>query len=155
VWTDGLAAAVGAVEAGVGWAVPHRYVHRLSEGATAALLNGQAWDGIPLAEREYVGVDGGGFVVARRETLLDAPLDPRFVGWGQEDTSWAAALDCLAGGHWRGDADLIHLYHPPQERMTRTRGSRASWALYRRYHATRVRPDAMRALIDEAKETAR
>src|SRR5687768_12609226 len=31
VWTEGLAAAVRAVEQGASWAIPHRHVHRLTE----------------------------------------------------------------------------------------------------------------------------
>lgn len=150
VWCDDLPAAVAAIEAGAGWAIPHDRVHRLTHDATPAVLAGGDWRDKPLAQKPYTGVAGGGIVVARRETLLDVPLDPRFVGWGQEDESWAAALDTLAGPPWRGTAPLVHLWHPPQQRLCRRRGSVEGWHLRRRYFHARDSPAAMRQLLDEA-----
>jgi len=150
VWTWGIASAVTAVAAGAAWAVPHTAVHRLDERGTAAVLAGAPWHDQPLAERPYRGLLGGGIVVARRDALLQAPLDRRFVGWGQEDTSWALALDTMLGAPWRGATPLIHLWHPPQPRMSRRRGSVDGWALFRRYHAAHGDQEAMRALIEEA-----
>jgi hypothetical protein len=149
VWTAGLAEAVGAVERGAAWAVPHGHVHRLSEGGTTAVYRGASWQGQPLAERSRHGMVGGGIVVARREVLREVPMDPRFVGWGQEDQSFGLALHCLAGACWRGTAPLIHFYHPPQERLDRTWGSLEGTRLRDRYHAARANPDAMRALLAE------
>ena len=155
VWCDALSEAVAAVEAGAPWARPHRMVHRLASAGTDAVLVGADWRDQPLEQRRYYGVDGGGYVVARRETLLDVPLDPRFVGWGQEDCSHGLALHTLAGPAWRGDAPLVHLYHPPQARMDRKRGSPAGWALYHRYVRAARDPALMYALIEEAKDAAR
>lgn len=151
VWTDGLADAVAAVESGAyGWAVPHRLVWRLTEGGTDAVLAGADWRGQRLAQRQYPGVLGGGIVVASRETLLTAPLDPRFEGFGQEDQSLALALDTLGGDMWRGDADLVHCWHPPQDRMDRKYGSPRSAGLHDRYRQASGDPAAMRELIAEA-----
>lgn len=151
VWTDGLQAAVDAVDAGAPWAMPHGNVHRLSEEATQAVLNGADWRGQPLTQRPYRGVAGGGVLVARRQTLLRAPIDCRFIGWGQEDECHAMALKTLVGPAWRGEADLLHLYHPAQERMTRRRGSQGSWRLRKRYASARDNPAAMAALIEESR----
>lgn len=71
---------------------------------------------------------------------------------GQEDESWACALHTLLGEPWRGDADLVHLFHPPQERMTRRRGSQESWRLRNRYFAARDDPAAIRGLIEESRD---
>lgn len=139
VFTDGLAEAVAAVITGAKWAIPHYLVKRRAEDGTAE------------DERPYPGIEGGGIVVLPREALLDCPPDPRFIGWGQEDECWAVALTALYGPPWRGTADLVHYWHPPQERWTRRRGSRESWALRRRYLNARHDPDAMRALIGEAR----
>lgn len=146
-WTDGLPEAVRAVELGAGWAKPHSLVHRLTEESTAALYEGRPWH--ELAERPYHGVAGGGFIVARRETLLEIPMDPRFVGWGQEDLSYAIALHTLAGEAWLGDADLTHCWHPPEPRMSRAWGSPGSKRLMKRYSAAKCKPDRMRSLIEE------
>jgi hypothetical protein len=136
VWCDGIPEALRALERGAAWAIPHQLVHRLEEHGQPAEV--------------YVGIEGGGIVAAPRRTLLDIPLDPRFVGWGQEDESWGAALSSVAGAPWRGTADLIHYWHPPQQRISRTRGSRQGWNLRRRYLRARANPEDMRTLIAEA-----
>jgi len=146
-WTDGLEEAVTAVELGAPWAKPHRNVLRLTEKSTRLFMAGEEWS--ELDQPVYRGVAGGGFVAARKETLLDVPMDPRFVGWGQEDIAWAIALHTLAGPAWVGDADLVHLWHPPQERMSRMWGSTGSRRLLRRYVGAKGKPDVMRSLIEE------
>lgn len=152
VWCEGISQAVGSLSTARRWAVPHRRVMRLSERATAALLAGGpvAED---LAQPYYEGKVGGGIVVAHRQTLLNVPLDSRFRGWGQEDTSWGLALKRLAGPGWRGEERLVHLWHPPQERMTRAYGSEAGRALWRRYAIADREGDLrqLRKLIEEAK----
>lgn len=150
-FTEGLVDAVRAIEDGVGWAVPHALVHRLSAEGTAAVFAGNDWRGQKLVQRPYQGFLGGGILVARREVFEAVPLDPRFEGWGSEDESHALALNALFGRPWRGTADLVHLFHPPQERESRRRGSRESWALRRRYFGARRDPAAMRALLEEAR----
>jgi hypothetical protein len=148
-WCDGVESAVRTAQTGAPWCIPHRLVKRLSEIGTGAVLAGAHWREQALAERPYQGMQGGGIVVAHREVLLSVPMDPRFVGWGQEDTSWAIALHCLVGPAWRGNADLVHLWHPPQPRATRRRGSMEGWRLYRRYARAIGNPNAMRALLNE------
>lgn len=151
-WCEGLERAVYAVVCGLAaWGMPHRKVHRLDEDATAAVFAGEPWEEqSSFTQRPYEGVWGGGIVVGRRDVFLDVPLDPRYVLWGQEDTSWAVALQCLHGPGWRGDAPLLHLFHPPQDRETRQRGSKESWALFQRYRKARRDPQAMRELLEEA-----
>jgi hypothetical protein len=155
VWCEGLPDAVAAVKAGATWAIPHRGVFRLTRESTEQLLAGrEPWE-LELEQSAYLGTMGGGFVVARRETLLDVPLDPRFIGWGQEDESWGIALSCLAGRPWRGKVPLVHLWHPAPPRLTRRRGSVEGMNLRRRYGAAIGDPALMRALIEEAKDVAR
>jgi hypothetical protein len=148
-WCEGLTEAVEAVADGAPWAVPHLKVHRLTRAATTALLAGADPEGLETAERPYLAYRGGGIVVARRETLADVPMDPRFIGWGSEDSSWGCALRVLAGRPWMGKAPLWHLYHPPQERLTRVVGSAANEALRDRYLAAARVPKLMRPLIEE------
>lgn len=138
-WTDGLPLAVARLhERPVEWCIPHRVVHRLT-------LDGA------LERRLYVGVQGGGFIVAERETLLDCPLDPRFIGWGQEDEAWGTALNVLHGAPWRGKARLTHCWHPPQARNSLAVGNDESAALLKRYRRAERDPAAMRALVEEAR----
>ncbi len=151
-WTSGLPAAVQAVQDGASWAVPHRAVHRLNEAATERYMAGEPLDRLPLGERAYLGVEGGGLVVVRREVYEDCPLDPRFTGWGSEDEAWGGfALRCLHGPPWRGKAALIHLHHPSQERATRTFGSMEGRDLRKRYARARQDPAVMRRLIEEGR----
>lgn len=160
VWSDGVQDAVTAVAGGAPWAVPHWHVHRLTEAATAAVLAGGRMEGEVGGSRwrrverqPYPGYPGGGMVVLPRALYGQVPLDPRFAGWGQEDECWAAALKTVAGVPWRGGADLWHLWHPPQRRMTPRFGSREGRELYRRYQAART-PAAMRELLAEARAAA-
>lgn len=152
---DSVGAAVAAVQAGAGWAIPHLRVRRLSEQATALLYAGtppaRAAHHAGLAKPAYRGRVGGGLAVMPRTVYQRVPLDPRFAGHGQEDVSWGRALAILAGRPWRGRDDLWHLWHPPQPRQPgqpRGVGSRASLDLYRRYRAART-PAQMRALLNE------
>jgi hypothetical protein len=151
VWTDGLERGLHALTCGMAeWVVPHRRVLRLSRASTEQLLD-TGRPGRELARRDYVGKLGGGIVIARREALLQAPMDRRFAGWGHEDDSWGAALETLLGPPWRGDADLLHLWHPPAPKLSRNVGSVESHDLYRRYlEAARYGPDQMRELLKGA-----
>lgn len=142
------------------WAIPHLLLHRLSQLSTVVLLVEGPWfdwRGLPLStdnrqdSRPYKGFETGTLVVLRRDVLFDVPPDPRFVGWGQEDQAWSAALRTLAGPPWRGHDDLVHLWHPPQPRRSRVVGNTESQALLRRYRNARRSPAAMRTLVEEAK----
>lgn len=164
VHCEGVQDAIDAVRRGAPWARPHRLVWRLSQASTAAVLAGaEPRQGMELDPDEptatrpgrrnegYGGVDGGGIVVVRRDIYEDCPLDPRFRGWGHEDVSWARALTVLHGGPTRFGHDLWHLWHPPQPRLSRGFGSGESALLQDTYSRARS-PEAMRRLIDQAKE---
>jgi hypothetical protein len=148
VWCHNLKPAKAAL-ADHEWAVPHKGVFRLSPEATDQVLGGAEPDeDMTLDQRAYPGTVGGGMVLTYTETFRRVPLDPRFDGWGQEDESWGLALYMLAGHPWRGKAPLYHLWHPPQERMTRRVGSVASRQLQRRYNRATT-PEDIQALLDE------
>lgn len=155
VWCDGTPAAVDVVHAGAPWAAPHTTVRRLTEASTQQLLAGADLQHFhrleDLTEKPYHGQAGGGIVVVRRDVYLDCPLDPRFVGWGQEDESYELAMSVLHGQPWRGDATLWHLFHPPQKRRSRGVGSDASLRIFKHYKVAARSPQRMRALVDEAK----
>ncbi|MEU3020076.1 hypothetical protein ABZ635_22075 [Nocardiopsis sp. NPDC007018] len=154
VWSPGWGDAVDLVQAGVPWAMPHGPVRRLTHAATQEVLDGHdPHADMDLTQRPYEGWPGGGLVALTRDAYEVAPLDPRFVGWSGEDESWAHALRALAGEGWRGNAPLWHLWHPPQERMSRRWGSTAARALASRYARART-PGRMRALVDEALSAA-
>lgn len=156
VWGGWPMEAVARVQGGLaGWAVPHRQLRRLSEESTAKVLAGERWQGLwqapDLAEKIRVGVPGGGMVIARADTIKAVPLDPRFIGWGQEDHAWGAALRTIAGEPWRPKniAPMVHLWHPPADRINRFWGSRKGQQHYRRYLQAEGNVDAMTDLIGE------
>lgn len=148
VASHGLGAALEAVEAGEPWAMPHGTVYRLSEAATGELVAGGGLRRECVRD-PYTGWWGGGIVAIPRDTYLSVPMDPRFEDWGGEDLSWANALWFLCGQGWRGHADLIHLWHPPQAGAAINRGSQANRDLARRYRQARRDPNEMRALVNE------
>lgn len=150
VWVDPSEAVVACET----WAVPHLKVHRLSPESTKRVLAGADWHCLPLDgansqdRRPYRGIAGGGVTVVRRDIYEQCPM-PRIEGWGQEDQSFGAALRCLYGPPWRGDADLVHLWHPPQPRQSRITGSTEGRKLWLRYRDAARDPAAMRRLIGE------
>jgi hypothetical protein len=148
VWCNRLPDAVQSVANGAAWAIPHWLVKRLTLQATRETIAGRHIE--DLDEPGYPGMPGGGLTVLPRTALLDIPLDPRFIGWGQEDESWSWALTTLLGPPERHDGDLIHLWHPPQPRLTRARGNPEGWRLRRRYARARHDPALMRSLLEEA-----
>lgn len=151
VWTDALATSITAVRAGAPWAIPHRGVHRLTADSSDQFIAGAPLDVLDLDERAYLGVEGGGIVVLPRKTYEACPMDPRFHGWGGEDESWGLALRALHGPAVRGRGQLVHLWHPPQPRMTRRSGSPESRSLRKRYARAARDPAAMTVLIEEAR----
>lgn len=154
VWCEGIADAVAAVERGHVWAVPHLKVHRLTAKATDYLCAGCVEpEALECEEEPYNGVPGGGIVVVHRDVLLDVPFDPRFNGWGGEDTSWRDAMLTLIGQPWRGREPLLHLWHPSQPRRDRKVGSVESHRLRTRYVRANRRKKQMRALLAEIEET--
>lgn len=154
VWPDGLDEGISQAREH-GWAVPNGLLHRLSEESTWRVLEGEDWHGLPLSTdnpqdaKPYRIHEAGTLLIVTAEAFDAAPPDPRFVGWGQEDDAWSIALRTLVGNPWRGDADLVHLWHPPQQRQSRIVGNETSRALLRRYRASRHKPQQLRALLEE------
>lgn len=151
-WTDGIFDAVTHVQNGAAWAVPHLMLCRLSEQSTTNVLAGaHPEDQEDFLERPYKGYEAGTLFVIRRDVYLDCPLDPRFVGWGQEDQALSLALRTLHEKPWRGTLPLWHLFHPPQPRRSRGIGNAENLDLYKRYRIASRQPEKLRALVDEGK----
>jgi len=161
----GIGPVVSMVESGgtTLWGMPHMRVHRLTEHGTRLVLDGRAFPDPDLSPparrvpdvqhlrevgRSYKGVVAGGCVVLRRDLYERAPLDPRFLGWGQEDLSWGLALTVFAGPPWRQPAPLWHLWHPPAPRINDRKGSAEGWALWQRYRRATTIVD-MTAILAE------
>lgn len=154
-WCDGLTRAVSEVAGGAKWAIPHSRVHRLSERASERFLGTSQAILDDTIEKPYTGVSTGGIVVLDREVIEQIPPDIRFRGWGGEDVSWGHALKTLVGPAWRGTEPLVHIWHPPPERRSRTSGSRENDALMYRYTRIGRRPSMLRRVVEEARRAAR
>lgn len=156
VWVPGFEAAVARVHADqFRWAIPHRKVIRLDPEGTGLVLGGLALTGLSTRqydERPYIGTVGGGMVILKAGAYRDVPMDPRFVGWGQEDESWACALKTILGDGWRGPSDLFHLWHPAPVRRDRVVGTTAGEKLRNRYRAARGNERLTRCLLDEFRQ---
>lgn len=141
--------------AGAPWVVPHGLIHRLNAEATELVLDGFRWSpgSLPLSgdneqdAQPYRGHPGGTALVLGREAWEAAPCDVRFRGWGSEDRAWTLALRTLVGEEWRGHAHLLHLWHPPQPRLSRVTGTKANDELRRLYERAARRPEAMAELV--------
>lgn len=150
VWSDHLRDAVDAVESGdAEWAAPHRRVRRLTQTGTGQFVRGERENA--LTSEEHQAVVGGGIVVLSRDLYERCPLDPRFVGWGGEDQAWGYALRTFGGVPWLGRQPLWHLWHPPQERMTRKVGNVANDQLRGRYAGAKLSKRRMSILLGEAR----
>lgn len=128
------------------WCMPHRYVHRITQGATAAIYETGNVDVYDVAYPVYGGCEGGGMVVLRRDAW-DAVggIDPRFEGWGGEDKTFGWVLRDLIGAPYRGDARLCHLWHPVQG--PRRALSKPTMNLLAQYQRARRNPAKLRALV--------
>lgn len=155
VWTDPTMALSRVGEHG--WAVPHRDVHRLSPESTDLVLTGADWERLPLSQdnrrdrRPYKGNETGTLLVIRRDIFDDVPPDRRFRGWGSEDEAWGHALQTLVGPCWRGTDPLVHLWHPPQPRISRKIGNRESHALLAEYTKAAGDRARMRRIVEASR----
>lgn len=137
------------------WAVPHHYVHRLDHEATVAYKNGTLTDYKRAGHDRvpYGGMIGGGlFVVRRADYIRCGGLDPRFVGHTGEDEALGYLFTALIGYPWRGNTDLIHLYHPAQPTKGDPRVKDANNRRLHEYKANRGNKGAMWRRVREIKE---
>lgn len=144
-----------AVVAGYAWAQPHDEVFRLSRRTTQLVLARQMrgphpFLGIAALDRpRHLAARGGGIVVLSRDAYdLVGGIDPRFVGWGGEDISFARALDTLAGPSFRLRVPMWHLYHEPQTILPGRRASPESERLASQYLDAVGSEEQMRSVIE-------
>lgn len=149
---EAIGLAVAAVRSGAAWSMPHSRVGRLSRSETRRIYRLGVEHMLLTRQRAsmHFAPPGGGIVVLST-TAYDTVggIDPRFIGWGGEDLSFARALDTLAGPGVRLPAYLWHLWHPRTPRRAGNRASEDSERLAARYIDAEGDPIAMRALVAE------
>lgn len=149
-WSDATPAAITSVAVGAAsWVVPFRTVRRLDEAATKAIIEDGAEMGGKLIKTPHRMVPGGGICVLHREHYEQAPLDPRFVGWGHEDECWGLALQHLLGRPTITGDILWHLYHPPADK-SHTPDKKYSRYMRGLYNRARRKPAEMDSLLSRA-----
>lgn len=141
------------------WVLPVRQAHRLTQQLTDKLLTGDPAGPLPkiaTVMRSQVEVTTGavGFLHLLPRSAFEAVngMDPRFRGWGGEDSTFIGAVDTIVGRHHRLEGTAFHLWHP----RPRVAGRRV-WpgqternsVLMRRYHAAKGSATLMRRLVDE------
>jgi len=157
---EALSRSMLAVAAGAPWSMPHGMVYRLNRQATMQLYGEglgeiRALHARSLAHPAHVAPPGGGIVCLSRGAYdLSGGIDPRFVGFGGDDISWARALDTLVGPCWALDAPMWHLFHPRTPRRPGNRGSEENEALAARYGDAAGHPLLMADLIAEHRARA-
>lgn len=144
-----LAVAKGAVRSGAPWVMPHGRVIRLSRGESHRVY--RVGDTVLSSAHESRWAPPGGGMVILTTAAYDTVggIDPRFVGWGGEDISFARALDTLVGLGVRFGGILWHLYHPRTARRPGNRASHESERLAGLYLDAEGNPELMRALVRE------
>lgn len=149
-WTDPrmLGKAVAALAAGTSrWAMPQTIVKRITHADTARILNGEQLTR-PGVERQARALPGGGIVAATPGTWQTVNgVDPRFAGWGGEDSTLGTVLRALCGQPWTPPmpTTLWHLWHPSGKR----RPSQPTVDLWRRYRRARRETGAIAAIVKE------
>jgi hypothetical protein len=137
------------------WVIPHSHVRRLTQATTGIVLNADTLDLDAVNRRELekpqqTVCEGGGIVVLTRDAYRTAGgMDPRFTGWGYEDSAWGYQLEALLGPAHLGDATLWHLWHPSAQRLRRRDETGGAGTLRKRYAHARHHPDEMRLILEE------
>jgi hypothetical protein len=137
------------------WSQPHATVYRLSRLSTNMVYNGELTEIRHLFRRaldrpEHPAPAGGGISVMHRDAFeAVGGIDPRFIGWGGEDISFAWALETLVGQCFRGGVPMWHLYHARAPRRLGNRASESSEQLAARYAMANGDRAAMQELVGE------
>lgn len=131
---------------------PGKMVFRLTEDATIRFINGvvENFEEEEFSEPPLEQVLGGGMIVVNREIALEYPMDRRFYGWGKQDISWGYLLKSIVGEEV-GDLNMVHLWHPPQERRGRFLSNEDNEKLFSRYIKARKDKEKMLEILKELK----
>lgn len=150
-----LASAVDAVTSpdGPAWVLPSQY-RKLTEAATRAALGSTPYIDLSFAECEWIGneICWSGMIVVRREAFeAVGGFDERFHRWGEDDTSFAAAISTLVEPVTRIPGACYHLWHPTSlEETYGAEGFAEMRVLAQRYLDAWGDPDEMRKVRFDA-----
>ena len=138
--------------------VTHNERVMLSKAGTQKIIDGYRgpWKEKGMVERSWPDSVSCSVVVPRSVWDAVGGFDERFVGWGFEDTAFTLAVEAVTG-QLLGivHSECFHLWHTRAVDAKRASPTfQANLALKERYVEAFTDPDAMRALLDEAKAAA-
>jgi len=100
------------------WVRPCGTVYRINEDFTKKLVKTSPDSSFPLVKEEdcerITPTVGLVCVFSREQFEIVGGMDPRFRGWGWEDTAWNILLDGIFGKADVWDEIVYHLWHPRQ-----------------------------------------
>jgi hypothetical protein len=154
------------------WFVPYNHLYRLTRRATRLVLESEPCNpyrfSSPPPPCDVDGRDGSGplhifgamcQIMPREAFITVGGLDPRFRGWGAEDSAFTQALDTLWGPRHNTPNDILHMWHPSFMSGSGPTWTVKMWAnqsgpgvnnpLAGRYQKAYGKPAVMRALVDE------
>lgn len=99
-----------------GWIIPYDKLIKLDKKQTFELMHGNIF---PEENKYYnLHVRAGGLQLVTKEVFnLVKGYDERFIGWGGEDTSFCASIECLYKQGYKSSGESYHLYHARQENI--------------------------------------
>lgn len=134
------------------WIIPFSCGYKLNREAFPSIIqNGR----IELPRRlrfneiEAICAFHGAFINVMSRSAFErvGGMDERFSGWGEEDQSFARALDTLVGKHYRMSESVFHLWHPPADYNHANRKLNQQLAM--RYVKAERNIFAMKRLVEE------
>ncbi len=155
------------------WFIPYRSLYRLRRRRTEKLIKSDpefdyqiphppppGWVE-PGNSSDYGHPYGALIQIVPREAFkLVHGFDPRFCGWGSEDSSFLRAVDTLYCQHENTQNDVIHLWHvrPGVDWKSRRwvgQSIQQNSRLAQRYANATGEPSFMRGLVDEHEDLPR
>lgn len=119
------------------WFIPYTKLFRLTEEFTLDLLRDKPWNGFwlpscpqdewlePGRSEDYGHKFGAMVQVMPREAFFAAGgMDPRFRGWGSEDSAMMRAVDTLYAPHELFHTNTFHMWH---ERPGNAKANTRKW----------------------------
>lgn len=99
-----------------GWAIPYNNLIKLNKEQTILFIKENKIDQTANNYKFHVRA-GGGQLVNKEIFNLVQGYDERFVGWGGEDTSFCASIECLYKPGITIVGNGYHLYHKRQSEI--------------------------------------